>query len=131
MVIRYVVRKPGLMLWLMHDQAQVEIVERLSLEFPDYIKKHIMELSFVRQHHKSRSRISIIAAWLIGFSVFFAGLSAVQYPGLIHNAMTYSPYDLAYSRILGMNNVENNEIEGLLNKAGVSVKAVQTPNFRV
>lgn len=110
--------------------APVEIVERFIARMsPDYIKKHIIELSFVRQHHKSRSRISIIAAWLIGFSVFFAGLSAVLYPGLIHNAMTYSPYDLAYSRIFGMNNVENNEIEGLLNKAGVSVKAVKQVDY--
>lgn len=110
--------------------TQVEIVERFIAKiFPDYMKKHIMELSFVRQHHKSRSRIGIIAAWLIGFSVFFAGLSAVLYPGLIHNAMTYSPYDLAYSRIFGMNNVEDNEIEGLLNETGVSVKAVKQVDY--
>lgn len=110
--------------------TQAEIVERFIAGIsPDYIKRHIIELSLVRQHYKSQSRISIIAAWLFGFSVFFAGLSAVLYPGLIHNALTYSPYDLVYSQIFGMNNVENNEIEELLNKAGVSVKAVKQVDY--
>lgn len=110
--------------------TQVESVGQFfSKIFPDYIKKHIIEISFVRQHGRSRSRISIIAAWLIGFSVFFAGLSMVMYPGLIDNAMSYSPYDMVYSRIFGKNQVEDNEIERLLNKTGVSVKTVEQVEY--
>ena len=110
--------------------AQFEAVERfIAGIFPHYMKKHIVELSFVRQHHKSRSRISIIGAWLIGFSVFFAGLSAVLYPGQLQNAMTYSPYDLVYSQIFGKNQVEDREIQRLLNENGVSVKAVKQVNY--
>lgn len=110
--------------------TQAEIVGQFFAKiFPDYMKKHIMEISFVRQHRKSRSRVGIIAAWLIGFSIFFIGLCAVMYPGLLHNAMTYSPYDLVYSRVFGMNQVEDNEIERLLNGTGVSVKTIKQVEY--
>ncbi|HEX3029188.1 MAG TPA: ABC transporter permease [Clostridia bacterium] len=110
--------------------TQVESVGRFIAKiFPDYMKKHITELSFVRQHHKSRSRISIIAAWLVGFSVFFAGLSMVLYPGLISNAMTYSPFDLVYSQVFGKNKVDDSEIQRLLSENGVSVKTVKQVDY--
>jgi putative ABC transport system permease protein len=106
--------------------TQVESAEGFIAKiFPDYMKKHIIELSFVKQHHKSRSRISIISVWMIGFSVFFVGFSIVFYPSIINNAMSYSPYDLVYSQVFGKNQVDDSEIKRLLNENGVSVKDVK------
>jgi hypothetical protein len=38
-------------------------------------KQNILGISFVRQHNKSRGRIVVLAAWMIGLSVFFGGLA--------------------------------------------------------
>lgn len=110
--------------------TQAESMEQFFTKiFPDYMKRHIMEISFVRQHHKSRSRIGIIAAWLIGFSIFFTGFCAVMYPSLLDNASTYSPYDLVYSKIFGENQAGDGEIKSLLEKNGVSVKTVKQADY--
>lgn len=110
--------------------THVESVKQYLVKIiPDYIKRHMIELSFVRHHHKSRSRICIIAAWMIGFSIFFGGLSIVLYPSAINNSASYSPYDLVYSKIFGKNQVEDSEIKSLLNQSGVSVKAVKQVEY--
>ncbi|HEY5586594.1 MAG TPA: ABC transporter permease [Ruminiclostridium sp.] len=110
--------------------TQVESVEQFFAKiFPYYMKRHFIEISFVKQHHKSQSRIGIIAAGLIGFCVLFGGLSVVMYPGLLDNAITYSPYDLVYSQTFGMNKVEDREIESLLNQNDVSVKTIKQVDY--
>ena len=107
----------------------VNVEQYFTKIFPNYMQRHILEISFLKQHHRSHSRISIITSWLIGFAIFFAGLSTVMYPSLIDNASNYSPYDLVYSQIFGMNQVEDIEIESLLNQNGVSVKTVKQVEF--
>jgi len=110
--------------------TQVEWVGTFFSElFPSYLKHHILELSFARQHHKSGRRIGIVAAWLIGFSIFFMGFCLVMIPDLLHNAATYSPYDMVYSRVFGMNKVEDKQIERLLNQNGVKVKAIHQVEY--
>lgn len=97
--------------------------------FLGYRKRHILELSFVRQHYRSQSRICILASWLIGFSVFMTGLIGVLASMKNEVVYSYSPYDMVYSRIFGMNQVDNSEIESLLNKNGVSVKSVKQVEY--
>ncbi|HWT76937.1 MAG TPA: ABC transporter permease [Mobilitalea sp.] len=110
--------------------THVERVEQYFTKIaPGYRERHIPELSFIRQHSKSRSRISIIAAWMIGFSVFFTGLCAVMYTGLISNSASYSPYDLVYSRIFGMNQASDNEIINLLEQNDVTVKSLKQVDY--
>lgn len=110
--------------------THLESLEQYFIKLvPGYRERHILGTSFIRQHDKSRRRVGIIAAWLIGFSVFFAGFSAVIYPLLLQNAIHYSPYDLVYSQIFGKNQVENSSIENLLAQSGVSVKTVKQVNF--
>lgn len=105
---------------------QAESAEQyFAKRFPDFIRRHILEISFIRQHDRSRRRVGIIAAWLMGFSIFFAGLCLVIYPGQIENANRYSPYDMVYSRIFGKNQAADGEIESLLNRNGVTVKTVK------
>ena len=110
--------------------THVESIEQYLVRMiPNYIKRHMIELSFVRHHHKSRSRISIIAAWMIGFSIFFGEFSIVSYHSLMNNSASYSPYDLVYSKIFGKNQVEDSEIESLLNQSGVKVKTVKEVEY--
>lgn len=101
-----------------------DLEQYLVKTIPGY-RGHFLGLSFIRQHDKSRSRISVIITWLIGFSIFFAGFSVVMYPAMTQNAIRYSPYDLVYSQIFGKNQVEVSKIESLLTQNGVSVKTVK------
>jgi hypothetical protein len=96
---------------------------------PDYIRRHILEISFVRHHSKSRSLTGIMAAWMIGFSVFFAGLCTIAYPIFLKDAITYSPYDLVYSQIFGKNQVEDSKIKTLLQQYSVSVKEIKQVHY--
>jgi hypothetical protein len=116
----------GLYMIITHVESLKQYFVKIS---PDYIKSHIIEISFIRQHYKSGSRIGIIAAWMITFSIFFGGLSMVTYPSLINNSASHSPYDLVYSEIFGKNQVEDSEIERLLNQSGVKVEAVKQVEY--
>ncbi|QHI73311.1 hypothetical protein [Aminipila terrae] len=97
--------------------------------FPCYRKKHIIETAFIRQHDSSRKRITLIAAWLTGFSIFFGGLCGTLYPTMLQNAASYSPYDLVYSQIFGMNQAEDYKIQNLLKQNGIVVKEVKQVNY--
>lgn len=97
--------------------------------FPDYIQKHILEVSFLRQHSKSQSSTVTASTLLIGFCIFIAGVCAVTYPNNLHNAIAYSPYDMVYCQIFKMNQVKDSEIENLLNRNHVSVKKVKQANY--
>lgn len=115
---------------LIKEKFRGENIKHYSIKINSkYVRKHIIELSFIKQHNKSRNIIAIAAALLIGFCIFFAGLCAIMYPSHVDNVMAYSPYDMVYSQIFGMNQVQNNEIENLLNKNGVSVKNVKQVNY--
>lgn len=115
-------------LWL--TATHVESVKRhFGKILPRHMKHHIPGNSLFRQHDRSRKRVGIIAAGLIGFSIFFAGLCAVLYPGLTENAIRYSPYDLVYSRIFGMNQTTDSEIVSLLNQNHVTVKTVRQAEY--
>jgi hypothetical protein len=92
-------------------------------------QRHILGLSFVRQHNESTRRLRFIATWLIAFSVFFGGLAAVMYGSSVQNAMRYSPYDMAYAQIFGKNQVEDAEIQKLLAENGVAVQSVRQVDY--
>jgi putative ABC transport system permease protein len=96
---------------------------------PAYKNQHIIELSFIKHHYKSRSKINLVSSWLIGFAIFFSGFCMVMYPSFTDNAISYSPYDLVYSQIFGKNQVTNNEIENLLNQNQVFVKTLKQVNY--
>lgn len=94
-------------------------------------RKDILGYSFTRQHHSSQRKIAVIAAWMIGFSIFFGGLGLVMYPSLTRNAVLSNPYDLSYSEIFGMNRVEDRTIINLLSRNGVAVQSEkQVPYLR-
>lgn len=110
--------------------THMESVERYFIKrIPDYIKRHVLEISFIRQHYKSRNRITVIAAWLVGFSIFFSGISIVMYPAFKDNAIKYSPYDLVYSQIFRKNQVKDSQIKSLLSQNDVSVKAIKQVEY--
>ena len=92
-------------------------------------QRHILGLSFVRQHGASTRRLLFIATWLIAFSVFFGGLAAALYGSTIQNAMSYSPYDLAYAQIFGKNQVGDAEIQSLLGENGVTVQSIRQVDY--
>lgn len=96
---------------------------------PGFRQRHFLGLSLARQHGRSRRRIRFIAAWMIGFSVFFTGFGAAMAPSLMRNALAQTPYGLVYSQIFGKNQVGDAEVESLLNRYGVSVQSLRQAEY--
>lgn len=87
--------------------------------------------AFVLHHFRSFRTVTFIAVSLFGIGVFLAGLSAVTYPNLLNNAMSYSPYDLVYVQADGKNEMTPEDASRLLLKYGVSVtSSVEVPYMR-
>lgn len=117
-------------LWLIF--ANIGSVEPfLTSRFPSFVKRHLVEFSFIRQHLRSQRRVGMAAVGLIGFSVFFAGLCAAAYPSFMKNAKTYSPYDMVYCQTEGKNQADDAAIRSLLSQNGVAVRSEkQVPYLR-
>ncbi|WP_158309068.1 hypothetical protein [Desulfosporosinus orientis] len=110
--------------------ARVESLDNLGAKvIPGFREGHFLGISFNRQHAGSRGRIGIIAAWLLGFCIFFAGSAVVMYPDLTKDAIRNSPYDLEYSRIFGKNQVTDCDVKDLLAQNGVSLQSVKQVNY--
>ncbi|AET70351.1 ABC-type antimicrobial peptide transport system, permease component [Desulfosporosinus orientis DSM 765] len=110
--------------------AQVESLDDFWTKvIPGFREGHFLGISFNRQHAKSQVRISIIAAWLLGFCIFFAGSCVVMYPALTKDAIRNSPYDLEYSQIFSKNQVTDSDIASLLAQNGVSVRTVKQVDY--
>lgn len=93
----------------------------LKKRFSKRIEKHCIEVSHITRHFNSYKSLSFVAIWLIVISVFFAGLSAVVYPSLIDNAITYSPYDMVYAQLYGMNKMKDVDVYQILKKHQVFI----------
>ncbi|WP_088228668.1 FtsX-like permease family protein [Desulfosporosinus sp. FKB] len=110
--------------------AQVEALDNVWAKvFPGFREHHFLGIAFNRQHAGSRSRIGIIAAWLLGFCIFFAGSTGIMYPALTKDAVSNSPYDLVYSQIFGKNQVADSNIVNLLAQNGVTVQRVKQVDY--
>lgn len=93
----------------------------LKNRFPKGYKGRFLEKAFISHHFKSYITISLVAIWLIAFSVLFEGFSATTYPSLMKNAMTYSPYDMVYGQIFGKNQVSDSDVTHILEEQHVAV----------
>lgn len=110
--------------------THAETVEHYFIKIiSHYRERHIIEMAFIRQHNKSHSIITMAAALLIGFCIFFAGFCTDSYFSLMHNAITYSPYDMVYCQLFSMNKVKDSEVKSLLNENGISVNAVKQLDY--
>ena len=91
---------------------------------PNYMAFHLVELSFVRRHKKEWGLGYLFASLMIAVSVTLAGICLTLYPAFLQDAKSYSPYDMVYSEIYGMNQVPLQDVIHILEKNGVAVEQI-------
>lgn len=91
---------------------------------PGYMKTHILEWSFVRRHRKAWGLRYILASLLTACSAILVSVCAVMYVGFLHDAESYSPYDMVYSEIYGMNQVPLEHVIQILEKNDITTEQV-------
>ncbi len=92
-------------------------------------RDHILGVLFLRQHGGSAKRLCLIGVWMIAIAVLFVDLAAALKESLLQNSLRYSPYDLMYSQIFGMNQVEDADVRAALEREGVAVAAVNQADY--
>ena len=98
---------------------------------PNYMRFHLVEWSFVRRHKKEWGCRYVLASLIIAVSVMLTGVCVTLYPAFLQDAKSYSPYDMVYSEIYGMNQVSVQDVLHILEKNGVTVEQViQLPYIR-
>ncbi len=91
---------------------------------PNYMTFHLVGLSFVRRHKKEWGLRYLLASLMIAVSVTLAGICLTLYPAFLQDAKSYSPYDMVYSEIYGMNQVPLQDVIHILEKNGVAVEHI-------
>ena len=86
---------------------------------PNYMRFHLVEWSFVRRHKKEWGCRYVLASLIIAVSVMLTGVCVTLYPAFLQDAKSYSPYDMVYSEIYGMNQVSVQDVLHILEKNGV------------
>ncbi len=95
---------------------------------PEYMNFHLVEWSFVRRHKKEWKLRYILASLIMAVSVMLTGVCVTLYPAFLQDAKSYSPYDMVYSEIYGMNQVPLQNVIHILEKNGIAVeKVIQLP----
>ena len=91
---------------------------------PNYMTFHLVGLSFVRRHKKEWGLRYLLSSLMIAVSVTLAGICLTLYPAFLQDAKSYSPYDMVYSEIYGMNQVPLQDVIHILEKNGVAVEHI-------
>ena len=89
---------------------------------PNYMRFHLVEWSFVRRHKKEWGCRYVLASLIIAVSVMLTGVCVTLYPAFLQDAKSYSPYDMVYSKIYGMNQVSVQDVLHILEKNSVTVE---------
>lgn len=103
----------------------------LCRTMPGYMKNRMLEWSFVRCHKKEWRLRYVLASIMIACTAMLASVCVTLYPAFLHDAQTYSPYDMVYSEIYGMNQVPLQDVISILEENDVTVeKVIQIPYIR-
>lgn len=98
---------------------------------PGYMNRYLPEWSFVRRHKKEWGLRYIFAAFIIAAAVLLTGSCVTLCPAFLQDAKSYSPYDMVYSEIYGMNQVPVQKVIHILEENDTAVEQViQIPYIR-
>lgn len=124
--------KIGVLIKAQYRSEKKGLLYRLLYRFhPVYMKKHIVEWSFLRRHNKEWGFRYLFATLISACSVMLVSVCVTMYPAFLKDAESYAPYDMVYSEIYGMNAVPEETVAEILNENGVTVKqSIQIPYIR-
>ena len=79
------------------------------------------QIAFVKLHRRLWNVRYVIECVLISGMMFLIGICVSMYPSFLDNADVYSPYDMLYTEINGVNRAEHEEIVRILNENNVEI----------
>lgn len=98
---------------------------------PKYMKRHLTEWSFLQRHKKEWRYRYLFAVFIVTCSVTLASVCMSLYPAFQQDALNYSPYDMVYSEIYGMNQIPEKMVTKILEENGTIVtQVIQIPYIR-
>lgn len=86
-----------------------------------YYLRNTLFFSDLKYHFHSSKKVLIIMVWLFEFAIFFIALSMITYPSITKNAITYTPYQMEFVQIDGMNRIPDKALEEILNSGDTKV----------
>lgn len=96
----------------------------LNRLMPGYMNRHFVAWSFVRRHKKVWIFKYTFAAVIVAAAALLMGSCITMYPGFLRDAENYSPYDMVYAQIDGMNQVPIQEAVRILEQNGTKADQV-------
>ncbi len=122
---RFMLDKIGTLMKAQYRAEKIGKIGRILCRLaPNYMTFHLVGLSFVRRHKKEWGLRYLLASLMIAVSVTLAGICLTLYPAFLQDAKSYSPYDMVYSEIYGMNQVPLQDVIHILEKNGVAVEQI-------
>lgn len=122
----------GVLIKAQYRSEKKGLLYRLLYRFhPVYMKRHMIEWSFLRRHNKEWGFRYLFATLIAACAVMLVSVCVTMYPAFLQDAESYAPYDMVYSEIYGMNAVPEETVAEILNENGVAVKqSIQIPYIR-
>lgn len=120
---------------LMKAQYRLEkkgLFYRMLCRFwPEYLRRHMAECSFLRRHGKEWGFRYAFAVLLAACSVMLVSVCVTIYPAFLRDAVSYAPYDMVYSDLYGRNQAPEEAVAEILEENGIAVKRIiQMPYLR-
>ena len=124
--------KIGALLKAQYRSEKQGLIYRILCRFhPEYMRKNTAKWAFLRRHSKEWGFRYVFAALIVTCSVILVSVCLQLYPAFLQDAESYSPYDLVYSEIYGMNQVPEENVTEILKRNKVIVRqAIQVPYLR-
>lgn len=93
--------------------------------FKNKYAENLLFISNIKYTIGISKNIILSISLLITILVFFLSLSSVSTLSLKDNAITYNPYDVAYLKVYGKNNISQDAINRITKASSVKVKSVK------
>lgn len=114
-----------------HSEKKGRFYRMLCRLHPVYMKRHMVEWSFLQRHNKEWGFRYLFAALIATCSVMLVSVCVMMSLAFQRDAGSYAPYDMVYSEIYGMNTVPEEAITEILKENEVTVrKSIQIPYIR-
>lgn len=94
-----------------------------------YYLRNSLFFSDLKYHFHSSRKVLVAMIWLFEFAIFFIALSIITHTNFIKSAITYTPYQMEFVQIYGMNQVSDKALEEILNSGNTKVTEKKSIEF--
>jgi putative ABC transport system permease protein len=117
----------GSVLIFFNGEALIEYFK--NKHYGRYIK-NIFLFSDIKYYYGKNKKIFFATTWIFFVMIFFVALSAINYPYLKNDVITFHPFHIAYGEIKNhFQLLEDDEIQTIARNNGNNITSIDTVNF--